>query len=311
MCKRFSIASIGILIAFGTQAQISDLIISEYVEGSGNNRAIELYNGTGAQIDLGIYKLERDLNGNGTFSYYYKLVGTLANGKTFVIGNPNATVELINKVNVTHQIITEFTGDDQIRLLKNGVEIDRIGVSGGVIFAQNCTYVRNSDVVRPKPGEQDPRTNGEWVKYDNDFFNDLGIFFSPTQKFSYIYDDSGNRKERSCIVLKSKLQENSSSSGVNEQKSENVLPVIDVIGERTIKIYPNPTKGQLILRITGAEYNETHSYNLFGINGNLILSGQGVGSVDIPIDMSSCINGIYILVVKSNGEQTSYKVIKE
>ena len=30
----------------------SDLIISEYIEGSSNNKALELYNGTGATIDL-------------------------------------------------------------------------------------------------------------------------------------------------------------------------------------------------------------------------------------------------------------------
>ncbi|MFY9857550.1 MAG: lamin tail domain-containing protein, partial [Exiguobacterium chiriqhucha] len=36
----------------------SDLFISEYVEGSSNNKAIELFNGTNAAIDLSAYKLE-------------------------------------------------------------------------------------------------------------------------------------------------------------------------------------------------------------------------------------------------------------
>ena len=40
-----------------------DLIISEYIEGSSYNKAIELYNGTGSDVDLSQYSLERHSNG--------------------------------------------------------------------------------------------------------------------------------------------------------------------------------------------------------------------------------------------------------
>lgn len=40
-----------------------DLIISEYVEGSGNNKALELYNGTGKTLDLAAYTIELYMNG--------------------------------------------------------------------------------------------------------------------------------------------------------------------------------------------------------------------------------------------------------
>jgi predicted extracellular nuclease len=36
-----------------------DLFFSEYVEGSSNNKALEIYNSTGAAIDLGRRKLRR------------------------------------------------------------------------------------------------------------------------------------------------------------------------------------------------------------------------------------------------------------
>ena len=39
-------------------AQINDLIISEYVDGTSNNKALELYNGTGRAVNLGLYRLE-------------------------------------------------------------------------------------------------------------------------------------------------------------------------------------------------------------------------------------------------------------
>ncbi|MCB0819041.1 MAG: T9SS type A sorting domain-containing protein [Bacteroidetes bacterium] len=55
-----------ILIAFSVQAfaQCNELFISEYVEGSGNNKALELYNPTGQPVDLGSYRLIRYDNGN-------------------------------------------------------------------------------------------------------------------------------------------------------------------------------------------------------------------------------------------------------
>ena len=33
-------------------AQASELFFSEYVEGAGNDKALEIYNGTGAPVDL-------------------------------------------------------------------------------------------------------------------------------------------------------------------------------------------------------------------------------------------------------------------
>ena len=48
-------------VAAATNA--TDLIISEYIEGTSYNKAIELYNGTGAEIDLSAYSLEHLLNG--------------------------------------------------------------------------------------------------------------------------------------------------------------------------------------------------------------------------------------------------------
>ena len=44
----------------------TDLIISEYIEGSSFNKAIEIYNGTGAAIDLSEYSLELYSNGAAT-----------------------------------------------------------------------------------------------------------------------------------------------------------------------------------------------------------------------------------------------------
>ena len=62
----------------------TDLIISEYVEGTSYNKAIELYNGTGKTIDLSTYTLEHYSNGSTTAGKPYSYQEQLENGKTYV-----------------------------------------------------------------------------------------------------------------------------------------------------------------------------------------------------------------------------------
>ena len=49
------LAGMAFLFATTSNGQATDLIISEYVEGSSNNKYIELYNGTAAAINLADY----------------------------------------------------------------------------------------------------------------------------------------------------------------------------------------------------------------------------------------------------------------
>lgn len=58
--------SVTVLFAMSVNAQImdcSELFISEYVEGSGNNKALEIYNPTSQDIDLALYMIIRYSNG--------------------------------------------------------------------------------------------------------------------------------------------------------------------------------------------------------------------------------------------------------
>lgn len=49
-------------------SQCDELFISEYVEGSGNNRALEIYNPTDQTVDLSEYSVGRFRNGSTTFT---------------------------------------------------------------------------------------------------------------------------------------------------------------------------------------------------------------------------------------------------
>ena len=71
--RRVTLASIVVLalavaVAGPAAAQPTDLFISEYVEGSSNNKAIEFYNGTASAIDLaaGSYVFQTYSNGGTT-----------------------------------------------------------------------------------------------------------------------------------------------------------------------------------------------------------------------------------------------------
>jgi hypothetical protein len=77
-----------VIIAFftlvGFSQECSELFISEYVEGSGNNKAIEIYNPTANAIDLSAYQLVRYSNG-GFEPNGVGLSGTIESKGTFVV----------------------------------------------------------------------------------------------------------------------------------------------------------------------------------------------------------------------------------
>lgn len=109
----------------------SELLISEYVEGSSNNKAVELYNGTDATIDLaaGAYELVLFFNGNTSSGLTVALQGNVAPGETFVLAHTGADPALLALAQQTAGG-SFFNGDDALELLKAGVLIDSLGQVG-------------------------------------------------------------------------------------------------------------------------------------------------------------------------------------
>jgi len=76
--------------AINLNAQIvtcTELFISEYIEGPGNNNAIEIYNPTNATIDLTEYTINRYGNGATSGPDVWPLSGSIASGEAIAIGN--------------------------------------------------------------------------------------------------------------------------------------------------------------------------------------------------------------------------------
>ena len=109
--------------------QTTDLIISEYVEGSSNNKYIEIYNGTGATVDLTNYKLRLYANGGTTTTSDVTLSGTLTNGSVIVYKNSQAILSVPNAIT---NAALNYNGDDAIVLYKisTNSNVDIFGVIG-------------------------------------------------------------------------------------------------------------------------------------------------------------------------------------
>jgi uncharacterized protein len=130
-----------LLITFKLYAQTpGDIFISEYIEGSAQNKAIELYNGTGSAVDLstGNYLLQYYFNGASTPGLTITLTGTIANNSVFIVAQSAATFLTTNGGTVTaNQISTAtnwYNGDDAIVLRKGGASGTIVDAFGQVGF---------------------------------------------------------------------------------------------------------------------------------------------------------------------------------
>lgn len=107
-----------------------DLFISEYVEGTSTNKALEIYNGTGAAVDLAAagYNIQMFFNGSSTPGLTINLAGTVADGDVHVVvnsttGTDPALLALADQTNGAGW----FNGDDAVVLRRGTTVLDVIG----------------------------------------------------------------------------------------------------------------------------------------------------------------------------------------
>ena len=174
------------LVLAGLSAPASaNLIISEYVEGSGYNKAIELYNTSSSEISLGDYTLQRYSNGSSTVSTELTLSGTLAANSTYVIVNADSRADaaLIAKADLSDSVVN-FNGDDALVLMQGTTVVDSFGQRGvdpgsswseGGVETANKTLRRKDGIVtgRVTP-DASFNPSEEWAQFDQNEFTGLG-----------------------------------------------------------------------------------------------------------------------------------------
>lgn len=176
-------ATIAMLLAPAVLAEPAELFISEYVEGSGNNKALELYNPGDAAIDLAGYALKVYFNGSTNVGTTINLQGSVPAGGTFVYASSSAVPELVALANQTSGA-SLWNGDDAITLTKDGAVIDSFGQLGfdpgsawgeGDLATANRTLRRTAAFYDLDTGDVfDPSV--QWLGFAQDDFSDLGQF---------------------------------------------------------------------------------------------------------------------------------------
>lgn len=163
------------------------VFFSEYIEGSSSNKAIEIYNGTGTDIDLSQYTVKLGVNG-GAWSSALTMSGTLAADDVFVIANSSAVAAIKDIADITHAV-ANFNGDDALGLFYGDALIDVFGtymsdpgsgwdVAGVTNATVDHTLLRKASVAQGNTDWTASAGTGsgdsEWIVLPKDTFDYLG-----------------------------------------------------------------------------------------------------------------------------------------
>lgn len=178
-----------LLAALLAPAVHAEPFFSEYVEGSSNNKALEIYNPDAAPIDLSAYNIKMYFNGGTAPTKTINLSGVLQPGATLVITDTASVATLATKSNMTMGT-SNFNGDDAIALYKGTTLVDvfgQIGLDPGTGWGSNGNVTVDKTLVRKATVSQGD-TNGadafdptvEWDFFTKDTFDNLGSHAGPT-----------------------------------------------------------------------------------------------------------------------------------
>lgn len=128
------------------------------------------------------------------------------------------------------------------------------------------------------------------------FFVLFSLSLSAQKKVMYAYDAAGNRIKKEILFEQS-------------QSKSQVVAYSDMLDEKEIKIYPNPTEGESRVEIFNELKKTEGIVTVHGNNGAMIYTTPIING-SASLDISSCPNGLYILHVKIGDCVSSWKIIK-
>ena len=163
----------------------NDLFISEYIEGTSNNKFIEFFNPTASEILLNdSYKLEIYSNGSIMVSNSIALEGVVGSNGVFILKHPS---ESLNVSADQQSGILNFNGNDALVLKKGNKIIDVVGQVGfdpGVewtdllcgLGTQDGGLIRKSNIELGSTSASDTfKIDEEWTCTSIDDISNLGI----------------------------------------------------------------------------------------------------------------------------------------
>lgn len=164
-------------------AAADELFLSEYVEGSSNNKALEIFNGTGVPVDLSGYSVQVFFNGSTSAGQTLTLAGTLDAGDVYVVASSQASAAILAEADQTTGAGL-WNGDDAITLRSGTAVIDSVGQVGndpGTQWGSDLTSTADNTLRRlpsvcaGDPVADDPFDPAEqWAGFATDTVDGLG-----------------------------------------------------------------------------------------------------------------------------------------
>ncbi len=186
MRPRLLLSMFAVTAALSAQVSLANaqtLFFSEYIEGSSNNKALEIFNGTGTSVDLADYQVQMFFNGNTSPGLTVGLSGSLASGEVFVLAQSSADPAILAVADQTSGA-GFFNGDDAVVLVQSGTIIDvigRIGEDPGSEWGSGDTSTANNTLRRQSAitsGDADGSDffdpAAEWDGFPSNTFDGLG-----------------------------------------------------------------------------------------------------------------------------------------
>ena len=289
------------------EAQTSELFFSEYIEGSSNNKAVEIYNGTGASVDLSTYSVQLFSNGAVTATATLSLSGTLANGDVYVIANTSSVAGITAVADVLAPTsgataVTNFNGDDAVALLKSGNVLDVIGQIGfdpGTVWGTPPASTLNNTITRKSTvcagdanGSNAFDPAGEWDGFAIDTISNLGshtanCVTTPTISINDVSQAEGNSGTTNfafTVSLSSPAPAGGVSFDINSADGTATLADNDYlsIGQSGVSIAEGDSSRVFNIVVNGDttdESDETFFVNLTNVVGATVADAQGQGTI--------------------------------
>ena len=193
--SRRALCTVAVLVMIGfcaisedAAAVPTELFFSEYIEGTSNNKALEIFNGTGAAVNLaaGLYNVQMFFNGSATAGLTINLTGAVASGDVYVLAQSSANALILAQADQTNGG-GFFNGDDAVVLRRGTTIIDVIGQVGfdpgaewgsGLTSTEDNTLRRRNTIEAgdTNPGDAfNPAT--EWIGFATNDSSGLGSHF--------------------------------------------------------------------------------------------------------------------------------------
>jgi len=187
-------------VTTSTPASVGDggIFFSEYIEGSSNNKALEIYNAGDGVIDLADVDVKLYSNGGTSPSSTATLSGSLANAEVYVLANGSANAAILSEADITSGVVN-FNGNDAIELYFQDTLIDIIGTVGSSsTFAENVTLVRKPEVISGNT----TYTASEWNSYSEDETSYLGSHTANEVPTAIALSEFDANYESGSVILK-------------------------------------------------------------------------------------------------------------